>query len=434
MPLPTLSRRFAILYVLSMFGAFIAFVPLSALILPQKIAAMADIAERGGPVRALSWLLITGGVMAGIGNIVAGHIGDWLLRWHGDRRPLVVIGLALTMTTLIALGIAQSFAGLVLAMAAFQLALNLLLSPLAILLVDYVPDQRKGSMAGWLGLALPVGSLAVTALVSLRMVGPVGQVTLTALAVFVLVAPLAILWPVPVHINDHAPPEGAANPAPALPPATPPALIRNFALAWLARLLVQFAAAAILPFLYFYVADIALAGARPDAVAGGLAILSLAFAVASVGGAMSAGWLSDRIGRRQPFLVATAAMVAIGMVALATTTSWPLIVAAYAVFAAGLGGFLAVDSALVAQLISSSDRRATLLGVMNLTNTIPGIVAPLVTLLAVGVVADGTVLVLVLKLGTVAAVAAALCGSQIQTPPRAQSTDAGHRQSDRKPE
>lgn len=410
-PLQHPSRLFALCYVLAMFGAFIAFVPLGALILPQKIASINGIAALGGPVRALSWLLVGGGVMAGVGNIAAGHVSDRFYRRRGNRRQMIAIGLAVVVITLAALGAAESFIGMLFAILAFQLALNILLSPLVALTVDYVPDRQKGAMAGWLGLALPAGSMSVTILVAAGPIGPFAQTAFAGLMVIALVAPLVWLWPVPDRISAAVASahddQGARG---------TPGLARNFALAWVARLLVQFAAAAILPYLYFYVADIARPGAGPAGIAEGVGILAFAFAVASIAGALGAGWLSDRFARRQPVLVTTAGGVAVAMLLLATTTNWTLIVVAYTLFAAALGGFLAVDSAFVAQLVSASGRRATLLGVMNLTNTLPGIMAPAATLLVIGDSVGATGMLIVLKVSAGGALIAAFCASRIATP------------------
>lgn len=405
---PTRSRWFASCYVLAMFGAFVAFMPLGALILPQKIAAIPGIG--GGAVRALSWLLVAGGIMAGIGNIVAGYASDHAYRRTGNRRGIIVGGLVAVIVTLTGLALANSFEQLVLAMLAFQLALNLLLSPLVALMVDYVPDGQKGRMAGWLGLALPVGALSVTLLVALPPWGPAAQLAVTMAMVVALVAPLAMFWPVPERLAPPAPPTDRPSTM-----GSRSGLMRNFVLAWIARLLVQFAAAAILPYLYYYVADVAKPGASPVQVAEAVGVLAFAFTVASIVGGLAVGWVSDRVGRRQHVLVASAGIVAIAMLMLATVSGWPLVVVAYALFAVGLAGFLAVDSALVAQLVSASERRATLLGVMNLTNTLPGVMAPVTTLLIIGDGSGGaTRMVVVLKLAAIGALIAAFCGWRIR--------------------
>lgn len=411
MALGATPRRFAILYVLAMFGAFIAFMPLGALVLPAKIAQIDAIDGSAAQVQALSWLLAAGGVMAAVGNIGAGYLSDMLYRRHGDRRRMVLIGLTAVVAALGALAAAQDFAELMLAVLAFQLALNGLLSPLFALMVDHIPDAAKGRMAGWLGLALPVGSLSVAGLAALPSIGPLGQLGAMAVATVVLVAPLALFWSAPARIEPSVAPLTSDT------ARDRTGLAGNFALAWIARLLVQFAAAAILPYLYYYVAYVARPGASATAISAAVGMLSLAFTIASVLGGLLVGWLSDHARHRQVVLSGSAVLVAISMAMLAVMSLWPLVVMAYALFAIGLAGFLAVDSALVAQLISASARRATLLGVMNLTNTLPGILAPLVTLAVIGDGGgDASRMIIVLQLSAVGALVAAGCAGLIRVP------------------
>jgi MFS family permease len=394
-----------------MFGAFTAFMPLFALILPQKIATLPDIGGSGA-VQTLSWILVAGGVAAGSGNIVAGVVSDALFRRTQSRRLLITVGAFTVAAGLAALGLADSFAKVVLAIVAYQLALNLMLSPLVALLVDYVPDSKKGRMAGWLGLALPFGSLMVTVLTMAAPLtpgtSPTEALTITIIVVLVLVAPLIIFWPIPPLIAPQSEIETA-------PQAQRRWIVHDFILAWTARLLVQFAAAAICPYLYFYVADVVRPAGGVRAIGSAIGVLAFAFAVMSVAGALYVGWVSDRLGRRRAPLAIAAIVVAASIAILSVAPGWPLTVAAYGGLAAGLAGFLAIDSALVAQLVAANPRRATLLGVMNLTNTLPGILAPALTLVVIGEWGEALPMVLVMQVAAGGALIAALCGSRLRT-------------------
>ncbi|WP_404368789.1 MFS transporter [Sphingomonas sp. MMS24-J45] len=405
---------------LAMFGAFATFVPLFALILPQKVAALPDLQGHSG-VTGLSWILVAGGAAAGGGNIVAGVISDAWFRRTRNRRRLIAVGVITVAATLAAIAGARAFWEILLSILAFQLALNLMLSPLVALMVDYVPDRQKGRMAGWLGLALPFGSLMVTALtiVARRVPGmdQTGALIMIIGTLLMLVMPLILLWPVPALI----PPQSAVDAV--IPgersgksPVWRRTVLHDFALAWTARLLVQFAAAAIIPYLYFYVADVVrpVGGAR--AIGAAVGVLAFAFASLSIVGALSIGWLSDRFGRRRLPLATAALLVAISMATLSIAPGWPITVAAYGSFSAGLAGFLAIDSALVAQLVAVNTRRATLLGVMNLTNTLPAILAPAMALVVIGEGRGAVVpLVFVMQVAAAGALVAALCASRIRT-------------------
>ena len=398
-----------------MFGAFAAFVPLFALTLPQKIATVPGLGG-GRAVEALSWILVAGSVAAGGGNIVAGAISDALFRRTRSRRRMIAAGVVAVVAGLASVAVARSFAELVLAIVAFQLALNVLLSPLVALMVDYVPDERKGRMAGWLGLALPFGSVMVTLLAMFAPVSagsnPIVSLFITMLVVLVLTAPLVVLWPVPALVSIELDPPDAI---PLSGQRERRALIADFMLVWTARLLVQFAAAAILPYLYFYVANVLRPPGGAAAIGPAVGALAFAFAVMSMAGAIGIGWISDRLGHRRAPLAMAAMLVAICMATLSIAPVWPLTVVAYGCFAAGLAGFLAIDNALVAQLVAANPRRATLLGVMNLTNTLPSILAPAMALAVIGAQGETIRMVLVLQAAAVGAVVAALCASRIRT-------------------
>ena len=90
------------------------------------------------------------------------------------------------------------------------------------------------------------------------------------------------------------------------------------------------------------------------------------------------GPLSDRIGRRKPFVVASALIVA---AALVIPLLWPTVegMIAFAVLSGlGFGAFQAVDTALVSQVLPNDKAFAKDLGVVNIAATLPQTVAPAV--------------------------------------------------------
>jgi MFS family permease len=66
--------------------------------------------------------------------------------------------------------------------------------------------------------------------------------------------------------------------------------------------------------------------------------------------------------------------VAAAMLAVAPT--WPVVMAAAAVLGAGYGAYLAVDAALITQVLPTAYARAKDLGVINIANSAPQVIAP----------------------------------------------------------
>jgi MFS family permease len=105
---------------------------------------------------------------------------------------------------------------------------------------------------------------------------------------------------------------------------------------------------------------------------------------ANVGGAVLGGVLSDRLRRRRLFAGGAAVLIAGAIATFALAPSWPIVLAAYVVYGCGSGCYYAVDIALVAQVLPSTRDVGKDLGVINLANTLPQALAPLLALGALG--------------------------------------------------
>ena len=362
------SPRGELRYAIAFFGAHLAFIPLFALLLPRRVAAV----DPDNAIRLLSVLLLAGGITASVAHIAAGRWSDRWLQRHGSRRGVIAIGLIALVSAQLVIAVAVSAAELFVALIAFQLALNLMFAPLGALLADYVADQRKGRVAGWLNATLPLASLG-TALAAFLFPrdGPGGFVLIAALSGVALL-PLLLGWPfgrvatrdpAKAVMRSHA---GAGERA-------------DYIRLWCARLLIQLGAAFVINYFFLYLVerDQSQAASR---LMGSLAALATILSFTS---ALAAGYWSDRSGmRRLPMIVATLGC-AIGLLAMATSPPWPVVVFAFILFHVGLTAFLSVDSAMVTQLLSKSERRGELLGVMNLTNTFPSILVPTLILLSI---------------------------------------------------
>ncbi len=385
------------LFGLAYLGAFLAFIPLLILLLPRRVEAIAGHAD----LPSLSWLLLIGGVVASISHILAGVLSDsWLLR-YGSRRGLIAIGVGAMVMAYGGLGSAGNLAALGFALITFQFALNLAFAPLGALLADYIPDARKGRIAGRLNATLPISIAAVSLLswlyptdsdAAFYAIGAVGAL---------LMVPLLIQWPFG-ELQERAPV--------ALPIAALPSPKRDFAIAATARLLVQLGAMVMTSYLYAYLASVAAAGRIPGisettSVIGWLSLVATAAAIIA---SVLSGLFSDlqRI-RRWPLAI-SAGIIASALLVLSMPPSWLVLVLAFAVFHASLASFLSLDTALVAQILSGNKNRGALLGVMNLTNTLPSIIAPIAALLAIRNGGLGGALPQLVLLSAMAALAAAL--------------------------
>lgn len=359
-------------YALAIFGVHLGFIPLFILLLPRRVEAIAPAAT----VETLSWILLVGGIVAGLAHIVAGHVSDGWYERHGSRRGLIAIGAALLGASYVALAFATNVATLFGATIFLQIALNCAFAPLGALLADHFDDRVKGRMAGMMNAALPASSLAIS---------PLGWAfPQDSPWAFLLVGCFAVAFMLPLLVRwNMAGP--AASPSPVAedaPPATRH-LRHDFILAWAARLVVQLGAAFVLSYLYVYVGDIVAGhgeGGRRTA-SDILSFIAAPIAIIAMATTLATGHWSDVWRLRRAPLAVAALLFAIGLAILAGATSVAAFLIAFGLFQIGLSAFLSVDAALVAQLVAAQRNRGLLLGAMNLTNTLPAIIAPILTLL-----------------------------------------------------
>lgn len=355
-------------YGLALLGAHLAFMPLAILLLPRRVEVIAG----GDTASTLSLILLIGAVAASLANIATGALGDHWLRRRGNRRLPLVIGLAVTLGSYALLGWAMSLIALVIAMLAFQLGVNAMLSPLTALLADHIPDTEKGRLAGLANAALPVSSATVAPLAWLYPVDDPLAFLLVGLLAVICCLPLVVTWSFGQAVTAAPDQVRRADPEQPLPG-------RDFALAWAGRFLIQLGAVVVTSYLYLYIA--AQSGAGEAEIARRIGLLTGTAMLFATIAALASGRLSDRLARRRWPLAISAIAAAAALAILGSAANWPIIIAAYALFHTGLASFLAIDTALVAQLIADHPRRAALLGVMNLTNTLPSILIPGLTLI-----------------------------------------------------
>lgn len=374
-----ISRTTVWTYGLAFLGVHLAFMPLLVLLLPRRVEVLAD---QGAPASAavmLSWLLLIGGIVAGLAHIAAGAAGDrWLARF-GNRRGLIAIGTVLLALSYVGLAYSDSFTSLITALIAFQIALNCCFSPLGALLADHIPNAIKGRLGGLANAALPASTFFVAAI---AWAFPKDS-NWAFLAIGCLsagcIAPLLVRWPFPS-------PTVNASDIPDQPRRTKRHLLSDFVIAWSARLLIQIGAAFLLGYIYLYIA--ATQSSNPawgDTNASEiLATLTAPAALLAIAATLVGGHLSDMRSRRRLPLFFAALIFASGIGTLAAAPQPALFIIAYGLFQIGLAAFLSIDTALVAQLVSGHPRRGAMLGVMNLSNTLPAVIAPALVLLAFG--------------------------------------------------
>ena len=354
------SRGFVLLYALAFTGVFVSFMPFVMVLLPLKVAAVAG----DGKTALLSAAALGGAAVASVANIFFGALSDRTRRLKGTRRPWIGLGMGLLVVSYGTLHLSSGATSLLAAVAMLQIALNMLFAPIIAVMADEVPDAQKGLVAGLLGAAQPAGSLAAV-LITLPGLEDEG-------ARYAMICGLFTLMILPFLLLAR---EAGVSTAAARAPVG--RLRFDFGLAWASRMLVQVAGNAIATYGFFYFLTVPGPGGQGTPAQDAIVLAMSGATILAVGLTIAAGRASDRMMRRKPFLAAAALAMAGGLLTMASAGSWSVAVLGYGLALGGVSIFLAVHSALTMQLLPSPEHRGRDLGVINLTNTLPAMIAPL---------------------------------------------------------
>ena len=370
-PVKPVGGGFISAFTLAQIGAYVAFVPLFQILLPLKAAAI-DPAHK---TVLLSHVMFYGAIAAGVANLFAGAISDRTGSRFGRRRPWMLAGAVGTLVAYALIFRADDAGGLLGAVLFFQLAFNFLFAALLAVMADRVPDNQKGLVAGLMALGLPLGTFGGAMLVGGLLSGDAARFIALGIVVALTTIPFTL------RLKDE--------PLAAAPPFRPVAFLKgfwvdprlhpDFVLAWIGRFLVIIAFSVVQGYMLYYLQDRVdyprLFPGRPAEE--GLAILTGIYAVGNISFAVIGGLVSDRLGRRRLFVVLGAGLVAAAIAVFALTHDWTAVVGAYALYGCGAGCYYAADMALITQVLPSARDAGKDLGIVNLSNTLPQSVAPL---------------------------------------------------------
>ncbi len=379
-PVRRVGKGWIALIALANLGLYLGYFGPLEVLLPNQVQA---IAGPGSKVVVLGWVTGIGAAVAMIANPVAGALSDRTTGRFGRRHPWTVGGAVAGAAALVLLAGQHSMAGVIVAWCLAQASLNAMQASVTAGVPDHVPVDQRGVVSGWVGLPQTAGVVLAVALVTLVVTGNAGYLLIAALVV-ACVLPFALITPDPRLPRASRPPISARTFVRSfwLSPRRYP----DFAWAWLTRFAVNLGnAMAILYLLYFLRDRVHYGRLFPGQKAeDGLLILILAYTAAVVITAVTGGMISDRSGRRKLPVTVAGLVMAVPAVMLALWPTWPVAIAAAAIMGLGFGVYLSVDQALVTQVLPSAMGRAKDLGIINIANSGPQVLAPAIAAPLVG--------------------------------------------------
>ncbi|MFD0328630.1 MFS transporter [Streptacidiphilus monticola] len=343
-------------------GVFMAFMTPIQMLLPLQLEHL-DPAHKS---TALAWVTGAGALVAVVANPLAGAVSDRTAGRFGRRRPWILGGALAGAAGLLLTAAQHSVLGVALGWCVAQAGLNGMLAGATAPVADQVPVGQRAEVSGWTGITQSLGLVLGALLTVLLFTGVLsGYAALAVLAV-------ALALPFVLGFGDPVLPR-AARPPLRLTWWISPREHPDFAWAWGTRFLLNLGNALGTLYLLYFLTDAV--HYRGDAATGVL-ILTVVYTVCAAATAVPCGRLSDRRGSRRGFVLLSAVVMAAAALLLALVQTWPAALAAAAVLGAGFGVYLAVDQALVTQVLPNAVDRARDLGVINIANSGPQVLAP----------------------------------------------------------
>jgi MFS family permease len=361
-PVVPVRARWVSLLVLANLAVWMGFFTPIQVLLPEQLQAISPDNKEA----LLGWVTGLGALVAVIANPLAGALSDRTHGRFGRRRPWALGGAALGAVGLVVLAFQHDVVGVALGWIAVQVCFNAMLAALTATVPDRVPVAQRGAISGWVGipqvLGVVLGTILVTALVTERRAGYFA----VAAAVLVLTLPYALA-------GRDDPMARADRPRFDLGSFwVSPRRHPDFAWAFGTRFLVQLGNALGTLYLLYFLTD----RVRLDDPASGLLVLILIYTGGLMVTTVIAGRASDRSGRRKSYVIMSGVVMALAAVLLAVAPTWPAAMVAAAVLGGGYGIYLAVDAALITQVLPTAQTRAKDLGIINIANSAPQVAAP----------------------------------------------------------
>jgi MFS family permease len=333
--------------------------------------------DEGSKEAILSLVTGCGAAVSLVANPLFGALSDRTTSRFGRRSPWVLAGSILATAALLALSGATAVALMVLVWCLVQLGANAAYAAITAAVPDRVPVLQRGGVGGLAAMGQTVGILLGAVFGAVVSGNYMVGYALCAGALIVSILPYLF------HRNDPPLPKAERVPFRLgefirsfwISPARYP----DFAWAWLTRFLVNVCNQMTIVYLLFFLRDVL----KHEDPALGVLTLTGIYAVMVMITAVLAGPWSDRLGRRKPFVIGSSAIIAAAGLTMAFFPVWTGALIGAGILGVGFGAYLAVDFALLTQVLPEAADRGKDMGIINVANSLPQVFAPALAFLAV---------------------------------------------------
>lgn len=350
---------------------YMVYMGIGAVLLPVQVE-LVDPADK-----VANFGLVSGvaAIFATVFNPLAGVLSDR----SGRRNPWILGGGLAALGALALLGQARTVLLVTIGWCLVQAMMNVYQAALTAVVPDRVPVERRGLASAMVGIGTPIGTAVG---ISTAAVFVPGDIAVGYLVFGAVIAVAAVLFTAVVRDRRR----------PAVEPTPLSAQFRTFArtlksddFRWvfIGRFLMMLGFFAVSLFQLYILQDhIALPkGLAPEEAVAFIAPIDAGVTLLAT---VLGGVLSDRMGRRKPLIFVSSALCAVAMLVPVVKPDWHGMLIFTVLIGLAFGSYLAVDTALVTLVLPSADDAARDMGVLNVANAGPQILAPFLAAAIVG--------------------------------------------------
>lgn len=366
------KTRFCVAFFVFSFAWMLALQIVAAVLLPQRLADIAPDSKD-----AIFGVLNSATALASlISNLVVGNMSDRTRSIFGRRTPWIASGGIVAGISLFLIGILPDGVSIGISYCISMVGLNMMIAPVIASLSDRIPEDMRGTMSAFISAGTLFGS-ALGQIVGAQFITlqrPGFIVSGVAMGLSGVLA--VVFWPKEKSSKDM--PKEKVDFKGIIMSFRPPTKgARDFWLAFIGRSLLLFSYYMILNYQLYILQDYI--GQSVEDSAATISTMSLVLMVVSLISALSAGPISDKIGRRKIPVVAASVLLAIGY-----ALPWLMHNALGMILFSAIGGFGygmygSVDQALNVDVLPNEEEAGKDLGILNIATTLGQMVGPIVT-------------------------------------------------------
>jgi MFS family permease len=327
---------------------------------------LGDAASAG---RTLLTLTIWGTIIAVVVQPTVGSISDYTISRWGRRKPYIFIGSILDLVFLAGIAFSQDLVAIAAFVALLQFSANFAQGPFQGYVPDLVPAPQVGTASALVGLFQILGNVSGIIIASIAIALNQFALGLLALGVLEVVTMLGVV----IRVREGRVPRDRAGRSwwSVAREAWGTDILRERSFLFLvsSRLAILMAGGILTKLALFYL--VRSLGMDQEEAAGAFTILVVLVAIGTLVTVMPAGRISDRVGRKKVIYV-SCVVGAAGMAGVAIAPAFPLAVAGVVLYGLSTGIFLAVDWALMTDIIPKASA-GRYMGISNVATASSGI-------------------------------------------------------------